>query len=358
MVVFGYNDLGMHCMNQDFSEMMILPPANTLHAQVVDRSGEEPRIVTGGVTVHYSVPGNTTSVTKTNFWQYATQLFGVSLAPDMGLFGFGLAGDMVATAAKDYAAFGVPLTPITDSGQEDPFQLASITVSRNGKEVAQTHAVIPVSWEINCNLCHNTAGISTATDILRKHDQKHGTSLETQKPVVCGTCHAQPELNLPGQPGVPSLSSSIHTSHASRMDAVKGIVSVGCYACHPGLKTQCLRDVHAARGMDCNSCHTSMLAVGDPSRRPWVDEPKCGTCHQRKGFEFEQADTLYRNSHGHMGINCESCHGSPHAITPTLTAADNVQAIEIQGHPGTINSCTVCHKSTPSDPFPHRASDD
>jgi hypothetical protein len=25
-VVLGYNDLGMHCMQQDFSEMMILPP--------------------------------------------------------------------------------------------------------------------------------------------------------------------------------------------------------------------------------------------------------------------------------------------------------------------------------------------
>ena len=29
MVVLGYNDLGMHCMNQDFSEFMILPPFNT-----------------------------------------------------------------------------------------------------------------------------------------------------------------------------------------------------------------------------------------------------------------------------------------------------------------------------------------
>ena len=28
MVVFGYNDLGMHCMNSDFSEIMVLPPFN------------------------------------------------------------------------------------------------------------------------------------------------------------------------------------------------------------------------------------------------------------------------------------------------------------------------------------------
>ena len=48
-VVLGYNELGMHCMNQDFSEMCILPPYNTLKAQVIYRRGEEPRIVTSGV---------------------------------------------------------------------------------------------------------------------------------------------------------------------------------------------------------------------------------------------------------------------------------------------------------------------
>ncbi|TWT41916.1 hypothetical protein RAS1_30400 [Phycisphaerae bacterium RAS1] len=36
-VVFGYNDLGMHCMNAHFSEIMVLPPFNTLHAQVIRR---------------------------------------------------------------------------------------------------------------------------------------------------------------------------------------------------------------------------------------------------------------------------------------------------------------------------------
>ena len=42
MVVLGYNELGMHCMNQDFSELMILPPYNTLHAQVIDRERRAP----------------------------------------------------------------------------------------------------------------------------------------------------------------------------------------------------------------------------------------------------------------------------------------------------------------------------
>lgn len=85
MVVLGYNDLGMHCLNQDYSELVILPPFNTLHAQVIDRSGEDPRIVTSGITVNYRLPNNTHSADKINFWQYAQALFGVVLPPNVGL---------------------------------------------------------------------------------------------------------------------------------------------------------------------------------------------------------------------------------------------------------------------------------
>ena len=103
-----------------------------------------------------------------------------------------------------------------------------------------------------------------------------------------------------------------------------------------------------------------MEAVGDPNRTPWVDEPQCGECHQadHPTWEFEEPGKNYKESRGHRGIMCASCHGSPHAITPTITAADNVQAITAQGHPGRIDTCTVCHSETPDDPFPHRLSDD
>lgn len=44
-MVFGYNELGMHCMNEDFPELAILPPFNTLRAALV-RRGFEPDIIT------------------------------------------------------------------------------------------------------------------------------------------------------------------------------------------------------------------------------------------------------------------------------------------------------------------------
>jgi hypothetical protein len=89
-VVLGYNDLGMHCMNQDFSQLCILPPFNNLHAQVIERGREEPRIigsVSNGITVRYAIPGNTTSANKTNFWNHAQALFGVQLQPNNGCGG-------------------------------------------------------------------------------------------------------------------------------------------------------------------------------------------------------------------------------------------------------------------------------
>lgn len=355
--VFAANDLGMHCMQADYSQLMILPPFNTLRAAVI-RRGSEPRITTTGVTVSFEVPGNTHSSDKTNFWNYAQQLLGVNLAPDMGLGGFGLSGTMaVNTTRRDFAATGIPITPIDDEGKENPFALGLVTVrnTTTGALIGQTQAVVPVSWEMSCSICHTASGESVATNILKAHDRMHGTHLKASQPVLCAGCHSDNALGLPGQPGVSSLSAAMHTAHAERMPLAN--LENECYACHPGLRTNCQRDVHAANNVTCHDCHGTMQQVGAATRNPWVDEPRCGTCHVRAGFEFEQTGVLYRDSKGHEGVQCWVCHGSPHAMGPAITATDNVQAIRLQGHAGKIDTCIVCHTSTPSDPFPHRQGD-
>ncbi len=355
-VVFGYNELGMHCMNQDFSEFMILPPFNTLRAQVIRRA-VEPSIVTSGVTVRYFLANNTHSTDKTNFWNYSQALFGTALAPDVGLTGNRLRGTMVSRQAgghNDWEASGVPVTPVDDDGRENSYPLATILVERNGQIVAGTQAVIPVSWEISCQICHANSTESVGRDMLRKHDTRHATNLLANMPVNCSSCHADAALGAPGQPGVKSLSHAMHGSHASRMAAAN--LAVNCYACHPGIRTQCQRDVHSQRGMTCLNCHGDMAAVASPARRPWLDEPTCASCHQsrRPRFEFEQPGVLFRDSVGHKEVKCVSCHSSPHAITPTQTAADNAQALRLQGHSGVIDTCTVCHTATPPEPFLHK----
>lgn len=362
--VFGYNELGMHCMNQDFSEMMILPPFNSIRAQVI-RKGVEPQIMTSGVSLRYWVPGNTHSSDKTNFWSYSYQLFGAAIPPDVGLAGFGLKGNMVSRSptANDWEATGIPITPIGDDGRENPYSLATVQVENAGGVLAKTQFVVPVSWEISCNLCHTSATESVGMNILHAHDRLHNTQLATHTPVNCSQCHADPALGAPGQAGVSSMSSAMHLAHGPRMAAAN--LAVNCYACHPGVRTQCQRDVHSAAGLNCYSCHGQMADVGNPTRRPWQDEPRCATCHQARKpeFEFEPAGVLFKNATGHGGVKCVTCHSSPHAITPTTTSVDNLQAIRAQGHAGPIGgplatggtptpSCSACH-TTPPGRFEH-----
>ena len=159
-VLLGWNDLGMHCYNRDFQDLGVLPPYNTLWAQVIKR-GNPPVIMTDTVTVTFRFPDNTYSVGKSNFWTYAKQLFGVDLAPDMGLAGFGLSGDMEAKA-DHFVAEGIPLTEFSDSNPtlRDPYQLAElVALDAGGKVLAQNTVVAPVSTEMRCDNCHNDGGV-------------------------------------------------------------------------------------------------------------------------------------------------------------------------------------------------------
>ncbi|MBI5896660.1 MAG: hypothetical protein HZB24_11875 [Desulfobacterales bacterium] len=122
-VVLAWNDLGMHCLNLTYDRLVILPPYNTLWAQVIER-GNPPRVVTGGVQVHYAILNNTTSLNKLSynqFWEPAVlALFGApGLEPDTGLnlrdpaIHNGLSGDM-QLVGDHFQADGIPVTPVRD----------------------------------------------------------------------------------------------------------------------------------------------------------------------------------------------------------------------------------------------------
>jgi hypothetical protein len=153
--------------------------------------------------------------------------------------------------------------------------------------------------------------------------------------------------------------------------------------------------------VDCQNCHGNMAAVGGATpllaggstdglndgkpRRPWLDLPRCQSCHAgdavtrtavtggpplaADGVRFldafrpgdasaspilatnlrfaEEPGKLYRKSKGHGGLACEACHGSTHAIWSGNTN-DDVAAIALQGHAGTIGECSTCHDAPPS----------
>ena len=373
--LIGWNDLGMHCMGPNYANMSILPPYNTLWAQLI-LQGPTPQIVTSGITIEYSIENNTYSVGKTNFWTYAYKLFGVSLPPNVGLAGKGMAGTMDA-AGDHFVAAGIPLTAFYDGvspvpANWAPYQIARLVAkdSATGQVLAETRTVAPVSEEMNCNACHADGmqeGIATGnveTNILTLHDKEEGTALMSKRPVLCQSCHGDNALGVPGNPNLPNLSLAMHNKHkvesgaalpsADKENLGPSVVTSGtnnCYLCHPGVKTQCLRDVMYQKGMTCIGCHGTTADVANPARRPWIDLPRCESCH---GAQYaENPNTLFRNSTGHGGLYCEACHGSPHAILPSTQPKDNIQNIALQGYAGTLSDCRVCHGTNPVGAGPH-----
>lgn len=373
--LIGWNDLGMHCMGPGYANLSILPPYNTLWAQLI-LQGPTPQIITSGVTIEYSIENNTYSAGKTNFWQYEKQLFGVTLPLNIGLAGKGLSGTM-DLAGDHFIAPGIPLTPFYDGATPvpqnwAPYQIAHLVAkdSVTGQVLADTRPVAPVSEEMNCKVCHADGmqeGIATGnveTNILRLHDNQESTKLMQNRPVLCQQCHGDNALGLTGNPNLPNLSHAMHSQHqvggnaplpvTDKDNAAPSKVTEGtnnCYLCHPGVKTQCLRDIMWQKGLTCTNCHGTTADVANPNRRPWIDLPRCETCH---GAQFaENANTRYRDSTGHGGLYCEACHGSPHSILPSAQPNDNIQNIALQGYAGTLRDCTVCHGTVPNGPGPH-----
>jgi len=353
-IILAWNDLGMHCLNGTYDNGVILPPYNTLWAQVIKR-GVKPEIITGDVSLRYRILNNTRSYGKKNaktgadygqFWDNAKTLFGAVLERDTGLnledpqTHNGLQGNMVAMT-DHFQANGIPLTPVDDSGTWNPFQVAEISLyDADNKLLAMTRTTIPTSDEINCGKCHNDVK-PVMLDVLRKHDEKvKKVNLEKGKPKLCAECHGSPALGMKGRGSANTyLSEAIHGFHAD-----KGAL---CYDCHPGPVTRCNRSIsHTADDGNCIKCHGDLKTMADSIKKgrvPWMEEPACSDCHK----DIVQVDTksvLYRNAGtGHGNLYCPACHGSPHAMTPSSKETDNYQALQYQGKAMSLGSCGVCH---------------
>lgn len=450
--VLAFNDLGMHCADLDYSTFVILPPFNVVHSQVIER-GSTPRIQDAReVNVSYRAVKdaagsiNSTSqnqagaVEKTNFWDinpdtgntYAFDLFGLNPSPDEGLvFGQAMPGILNPYTANDpqpfnhfdpdkewFAADGVPILPIDDSGQLNAYPLMRVSATNptTGEILASLDVVLPVASEADCQNCHALGEVAAPAvspidfilpddindpnnvlqaakhNILALHDAKHDTKLLNETPVLCAGCHYSAALDLAGtgpageQLNNDTMSGVMHSHHGQltnpatgeRLFPTDGTLEETCYQCHPGKVTKCLRGAMGGAGIECKDCHGSMLAVGSDSREPWVDEPRCESCHTGDavshlgdGIRLSQAwdgdidiatprlavnkrfaennNMLYRNSLGHGDVACEGCHGSTHAIWPNALASanDNLAAIQLQGHAGSIIECSACHTSLP-----------
>ncbi len=151
-VVLAANDLGMHCMDREFSIFSILPPFNVVNAQIIGRDADGNPVLLDDldVDVRYGATTdalgsiNSYSRGKTDFWSYANSLFGASLLNGEGLTGLFMPADdpqnrgaqpMAYIPASDwFRAEGIPITPTDDGNRSNPYPL--MEVSAHNKQTA------------------------------------------------------------------------------------------------------------------------------------------------------------------------------------------------------------------------------
>jgi hypothetical protein len=359
--VLPFNDIGMHCMDPDYSILSILPPYNVINAQVVQLKDDEPELLDASeVEVRYSAVAdrsgsiNSSSVNKTNFWQNAEKLFGATLQPGEGLMGLYMPADKPGAQQtfsyddkhKWFTANGVPITPIDDNGDKNSYPMLKISAhdKQTGVELASTNVVVPVSMEGHCENCHLTGKIAannpniawepdtdiikqSLTNILILHDYKHKTTLTKETPVLCSSCHYSVAVDLKQQgpqgkqQGKSTLSYALHKGHGEWRDPQgksmfpeKGKPEDTCYQCHPGKDTQCQRGVMKNAKIECDNCHGDILAVAGVYplekngsidfkndggiRRPWKDLPRCQSCHTGDAVRHLEGEGLVFNTDG------------------------------------------------------------
>ena len=395
--LLAWNNLGMHCFDGvDYSVFAILPPLNTLFAQLQDKAGA---LVTSGVTVTYQATTdtrgsiNTISSTKTNFWQYVKSLFGLSPAPDVGLLGYPMASNTPATMAFNasrnwFEAVGIPITNHDDAGVNNEYPMVQVVAKNTaGQVLATTKVVLPVSDELKCSTCHtsNTSTNAAANaarpnagwvfdpdplkdwkkNILRLHDEKQAgnaafisalttagyptglfNSAAAGKPVLCVACHVSNAYQIEagvatGIAGISPLTSALHTLHGTQIDPATGLAldnelnRTSCYMCHPGSVTQCLRGAMSGPAYQCQSCHGKMSKVGEPARAGWLSEPDCQACHNSGQRRQSAVD-----GNGNLLTTTDQTF----ATTPNQPSAGFNLFRFSTGHGGV--KCEACHGST------------
>ncbi|WP_028573531.1 cytochrome ubiquinol oxidase subunit I [Desulfonatronovibrio hydrogenovorans] len=379
-VLLAWNNLGLKCITDCDDYWSMLPPGNTLYAQLVRRDAF-PEIVLDDVVITYRVEqGFENPADHVSFWDNSRSLMGREISRNVGPTGLGMEGRFTLNDdLMTFVAGGIPVVPYADDGSINPYPFFYVEAwdQNTGELLAWTKAVAPVSAEMGCNTCHGgewrvqgTMGIAaeTASDVLKLHDKRNRTELmagaEAGQPVLCQSCHADPLLNAEGDPELLNLPAAIHGFHANYLTDREGPETCNtCHPSHPDGYTDCKRGVHATTvKLDCTYCHGTLedhaltLLKGEYEqgkteragklmrhieprlvasldeinpRTPWNQQPDCLTCHRDfeqpeshdvRAFNVwnEQVGELYRLRADDVGLMCQSCHGATHAEYPAV----------------------------------------
>lgn len=320
VVVMASNDLGMHCACPGAEYFLLLPPFNTLRAQVIERDvvgGGSPVVLSdhNDIRVEYNIVENTDASLKADEY-YSTWIqqmpkygFGPAIDPAdgkiQGLTGSKLDGEMHAQAEGWWEIVGVPAFPDvssnSSSGQKimtdplggpnrNPYLTGNVKVFDQATNalLAETNTTVPVAFG-GCCECHlqvtadhGLAG--TPANSFNLMGQMHANNSSginfalidpdgdgTMGPIRCSVCHFDAAMGAGSDPGYPGYAKStktfsyvLHGWHVQNPNvlAYNPNLAMDCYACHPGNNVDCYR-----------GHHTNKSGSG-PSGELW-----CSDCH-------------------------------------------------------------------------------
>lgn len=351
--LLGWNNLGMHCMDSDYSVFSVLPPYNTIESQLIVGG----KLVTNGsaYSVTYQAVAdpsgsiNSTSVGKGNYATYVQTIYGANVTADQGLAGWNMPGVSnapqgmlfentnhpaagVATLVNWWRAEGIPIYPYDDAHNKNPYPMMRLIAKNGATPIATNDIVLPVSDEMDCRACHASGSADTAKpaagwvwsgiqerdfrlNILRLHDEhqfaQHGPLYQAalaargfnpqglyrgvvadNHPVLCAACHASEALGAPSYGTIPPLTASIHDFHAHVIDPLSGLTlnsSANRSACYRCHPGSATKCLRGAMG-------GAIAADGSMSMQ-------CQSCHGN----MSSVGSINRVG-WFMEPNCASCH--------------------------------------------------
>jgi hypothetical protein len=367
--VVAWNDLGMHCACPTFAGFLLLPPFNTVRAQVLKIGTNDPVLITssniGTMSVSYSMVENTDSNLQLDSYfsqwiTYAPKMF-PGFAPVVngkvqGLAGNGLAGNMTYDAnLLDWTAVGIPAYPLTTgdvtkdvmtdplgNANRDPFLTTNVYLKDStGKVLAQTSTVVPVAFG-GCCSCHLPLAAangypSTPAGSFAYLGKMHGqnsskidfnyldpTGDGTSGPIRCSWCHWDPAMGESAAPGLANVWPNF-------------VVMAGASFTRADVK------VSSRSFSDVLHTFHDQSALVKSQYAPDI-ATKCYACHPGNNVN------CYRGAHkGKTTIWCSDCHGN---LDQRIAAGSMTQPWKASTMPSCtspaagVTSAFVCHATS------------
>lgn len=275
----------------------------------------------------------------------------------------------------------------------------------NSTALATNDIVLPVSDEVNCQVCHASGSLAAAQptngwvwnanpehdyrlNILRRHDELknwttypgilasngynpaglYRTVVADGKPVLCVRCHKSTAQPGSGFGTIKPLTQAIHTHHASVIDPSTGATldsstdRSACYHCHPGPMTHALRGVMGEAGgtnglhsIQCQNCHGNLSLVGSTNRVGWVDLPDCQSCHVGNAVNAGNNPLRYTSAFTNYATGGVRQQVDATFATTTNLAFGNYSLFRYSTNHGKL-FCSACHNSAHAE-FPAARND-